>query len=89
MFEDLKKCILQKEKNSFVQALGYSSIEKGLQTFEPFLNSSSLYEWIKVGHLDFRYSAEEFVLAVVKECGFDQKPFMAVSYTHLTLPTKA
>ena len=41
-----------------------------------FLKADSLYEWIKVGHFDFRYSAEGFVLAVVKECSFDQKPFM-------------
>ena len=73
MFEALKNCVAQKEKNSLIQALGYNKIEKGYKTLEAFLDAKSLYEWIKEGHFDFRYSAEEFLLAVAKECSFDEK----------------
>ena len=73
MFEALKNCIIKKERNSLVQSLGYNKIEKGDKTLEAFLNTKSLYEWIKEGHFDFRYSAEEFLLAVGRECGIEEK----------------
>ena len=76
MFEALKKCIEEKERSIFVRSLGYKKIEKGLQTLEPFLKVDSLYEWIKTGHFDFWYSAEEFVLAAIKECGFSEEVFV-------------
>lgn len=75
MFEALKKCIAKKEKIVFIRSLGYKKTEKGLRTLEAFLKAGSLYEWIKTGHFDFRYSAEEFLLAVAKACGFDEGAF--------------
>jgi len=76
MFEALKKCIEEKERSIFVHSLGYKKIEKGLQTLKAFLKVDTLYEWIKTGRFDFRYSAEEFVLAAAKECGFSEKIFV-------------
>ena len=73
MFETLKNCINKQDKESFLRSLGYKSVAKGERTLEAFLSTKTLYEWIQRGHFDFRYSAEEFVLALAKECKFDEE----------------
>ena len=72
MYETLKNCIKKQDKESLLRSLGYKSVAKGKGTLAAFLSTKTLYEWIQRGHFDFRYSAEEFVLALVKECKFDE-----------------
>ncbi len=47
--------------DTLVVMIGYRSIKKGRKTLQSFLDSKSIYGWIKSGYFDMKYDSHSFV----------------------------
>jgi len=53
-------------QDSVIREMGYGSMKIGAKTLKTFLNTNSVYVWLKNGHYDMRYSSEPFVWRLVE-----------------------
>ncbi len=62
----IKKKLINTHNNVVLKNMGYQSLTVGRKTLNYFLNKKNIYEWLKDGHYDLRYSSETFLLRLVK-----------------------
>ncbi len=74
----LHKLITQKlqhiTQDTVLKKMGYQS-KVGRKTLQDFLNQKNIYEWIKQGRYDLKYSSETFLLALVKALGISHEVY--------------
>ncbi len=58
----IKNKVNTTSKIELVKQLEYSSLEKGLETLEIFLNHNNINDWLQSGHYDFKYNTEQFFI---------------------------
>ena len=76
----LHKLIKQKLSNAsedtLLKNMGYQSLKIGKRTLEYFLNQKDIFEWLKNGHYDLKYSSESFVIALSKALSIPAEEYL-------------
>ena len=66
----LHKQITQKlEQISYdelLRTMGYHNLKKGHKTLQKFLDTDTIYLWLKTGNFDMKYDSEAFLRALLK-----------------------
>lgn len=59
-------------QKKLIQSMGYKSIDTGRKTLQSLLDVDDIYEWIKTGSFDFRYTSKAFVAKLCKVLEVDE-----------------
>ncbi len=59
-FQTLQNRVRSEDRDCLLEKLGYHNRARGEETIGTFVSTPSLYEWIRTGHYDMKYSAESF-----------------------------
>jgi len=66
----LDKQITQKleqvSHNELLITMGYHNLKTGHKTLQKFLNTDTIYLWLKIGNYDMKYDSEAFLRALLK-----------------------
>ncbi len=70
----LHKQITQKleqvSHNDVLKAMGYHNLKTGHKTLQKFLDTDTIYLWLKIGNFDMKYDSESFLRALLKAVNF-------------------
>lgn len=64
-----KQKLSKLSQDDVIKKMGYSSLKVGRKTLKAFLNSKNVYEWLKQGYYDLKYTSEPFVWKLIKVLG--------------------
>ena len=70
----LHKQITQKleqiSHDELLRTMGYHNLKTGHKTLQKFLDTDSIYLWLKIGNFDMKYDSESFLRALLKAVNF-------------------
>jgi hypothetical protein len=61
LFDEIKVKLQKVDTADILKGMGYNTTKTGAMTLEKFLSCNDIYDWLKSGHYDFRYSSGEFI----------------------------
>ena len=53
-------------KDELLRNMGYRNLNAGYKTLNNFINTESIYSWLKRGSFDMKYNSESFLMALLK-----------------------
>ena len=69
LHKQIKQKLLGLSQDTVIKQMEYSSLKVGRKTMKAFLNTKNVYEWLKQGHYDLKYTSESFVWKLVEVLG--------------------
>ena len=67
LFKEINDRLANIDKEDLVKRMGYHRIDVGKKSLRILLERGNLYLWLKLGHFDFVYDSESFLLKLTEE----------------------
>ena len=68
----IKQKLAERSVDAVLKEMGYKGLKVGHKTLNAFLNTKNVYEWLKEGHYDLKYTSESFLWRLVEVLGIPE-----------------
>ena len=66
LLQTIKQKLQTTSQKKLLKQMGYDSLKTGQKTLQSLLDADDIYQWIKTGHFDFKYTSKAFVKTLCK-----------------------
>ena len=64
LHKKIKLKLKEVQHKALLKKMGYNNLKIGEKTLQAFIDSRSIYEWLKDSHFDMKYGSEKFLIAL-------------------------
>lgn len=66
LHKQIRQKLEQVSHNEVLRRMGYYNLKAGNKTLQKFLDTDTIYLWLKTGNFDMKYDSEEFLRVLLK-----------------------
>ena len=66
LHKQIRQKLEQVSQNDVLRSMGYHNLKVGHKTLQKFLDTDTIYLWLKTGNFDIKHSSEGFLRALIK-----------------------
>jgi len=70
LYKQITQKLEQISQDELLRTMGYHNLKTGHKTLQKFLDTDSIYLWLKIGNFDMKYDSESFLRALLKAVNF-------------------
>ncbi len=72
LYKQITQKLEKVSHDEVLRAMGYYNLEVGQKTLQKFLDTDTIYLWLKTGNFDMLHSSEGFLVALIKAIDFPE-----------------
>jgi len=70
LHKQIKQRLAVLSQDELLRSMGYHNLKVGHRTLQKFLDTDTIYLWLKTGNFDMKHSSESFLRALIKAADF-------------------
>jgi len=63
----IKEALSEISEEALLMNMGYNDPARSQETLQRFITTNNIYQWLKQGHYDLRYTSQEFLETLMRE----------------------